>query len=58
MRILVAYASAHGATEGIARRIAEVLDSDGHTVNHESLADLVDLGRPDFIVFGSAIHNG
>jgi menaquinone-dependent protoporphyrinogen oxidase len=56
--ILVAYASKHGATEGIARSIAERLIARGMNVHVESASDVVDLGAPEAVVLGSAIYAG
>ena len=42
MRVLVAYASKYGATQGIAERIGEVLRARGHDVDVVRCKDLVD----------------
>ena len=55
---VVAYASAHGSTRGIAERIADVLRTDGHSVSVHSLADARDVADFDHLVVGSAIHDG
>ncbi|SDU59948.1 flavodoxin domain-containing protein [Gordonia westfalica] len=63
MRTVVVYASAHGATEGIARRIADGLRAGGDPVELRDLGGApsdhddtpVGGGR---LVIGSAIHNG
>jgi menaquinone-dependent protoporphyrinogen oxidase len=59
MRVLVAYATAHGSTRGIAERIGARLDRRGHT------AEVRDVSTPaptferfDAFVIGSAIHGG
>ncbi|MCD1144697.1 flavodoxin domain-containing protein [Kocuria sp. LUK] len=57
MRVLVACASAHGSTTGIARRIGEVLESRGCTVDVVPIAADPDPGGYDAAVLGSAIHN-
>jgi menaquinone-dependent protoporphyrinogen oxidase len=56
--ILVAYASKHGATEGIARSIAERLIARGMNVHVESASDVAELGEPEAVVLGSAIYAG
>jgi menaquinone-dependent protoporphyrinogen oxidase len=58
MEVLVAYASAHGSTGGVARRIAERLTAAGHHVDLRPAHDVDDLTRFDAIVLGSAIHSG
>jgi len=56
MRILVAYASRHGATQGIAERIAETLTAAGHQVDARALKDVGDPGDYDAFVIGSAVY--
>lgn len=61
MKVLVAYASAHGSTRGIAERIAAGLTAGGH----EATAAAIDregaiaggVAAFDAVVLGSAIHN-
>ena len=56
--IWVVYASKHGATEGIARHIAERLRASGREVELRS-ADAADgLGSPEALVLGSAVYAG
>jgi menaquinone-dependent protoporphyrinogen oxidase len=58
MKILVAYASRHGATKGIAERIARTLERTGLDV---TLAPADRAGDPqayDAVVVGSAAYNG
>lgn len=57
-RTVVAYASAHGSTEGIAERIAAGLRAAGHTTVMHPLAKPGDIGDFDCLVVGSAIHGG
>ena len=58
MKILVAYASRHGATRGIAERIAVTLETDGADVTLRSV-DEVDVVDPyDAFVIGSAAYMG
>jgi menaquinone-dependent protoporphyrinogen oxidase len=56
--ILVAYASKHGATAGIARRIAERLSERGHDAQARSVEDIDELGNPEAVVLGSAVYAG
>jgi menaquinone-dependent protoporphyrinogen oxidase len=56
MRILVAYASRHGATQGIAERIAETLTASGHAVETLAVKDVADLAGYDAFVIGSAVY--
>ena len=56
MRILVAYASRHGATQGIAERITEVLTASGHDAEARPVKDVADLARYDAYVIGSAVY--
>jgi len=56
--ILVAYASKHGATEGIARHIAEHLEARGKRAAAVSVDGLADIGQPEAVVLGSAVYAG
>ena len=56
MRILVAYASRHGATQGIAERITEVLTASGHDAEARPVKDVADLAGYDAFVIGSAVY--
>ena len=56
MRILVAYASRHGATRGIAERIAETLIAAGQRVDVRALKDVADPVDYDAFVIGSAVY--
>jgi menaquinone-dependent protoporphyrinogen oxidase len=56
--ILVAYASKHGATEGIANAIAERLASQGLDATAHPVDGLGDLGQPEALVLGSAVYAG
>lgn len=58
MKILVAYASRHGSTRGIAERIAGRLGEHGLTVDLQPAAALRSIGEPDACVIGSAAYNG
>jgi menaquinone-dependent protoporphyrinogen oxidase len=56
MNVLVAYASRHGATEGIAERIAEKLRTAGLDVEVRPAADPGELGGYEAFVVGSAVY--
>ena len=56
MRVLVACASRHGATRGIAERIAATLSAAGHDAAAMPLRDVGDLDGYDAFVVGSAVY--
>jgi menaquinone-dependent protoporphyrinogen oxidase len=56
MHVLVAYASRHGATQGIAERIAEVLRAAGLEVEARPAASVKSLAGYDAFVIGSAAY--
>ena len=56
MSILVAYASKHGATEGIAERIGERLRAAGLEVEVRPAGAVRDLAAYDAFVVGSAVY--
>jgi menaquinone-dependent protoporphyrinogen oxidase len=56
--ILVAYASKHGATEGIAQHIARGLSEAGKEAETRSVTEVDDLGEPEAVVIGSAVYAG
>ena len=56
MTVLVAYASRHGATAGIAERIAVVLREAGLAVEARSMNDVGDVASYDAFVIGSASY--
>ena len=58
MKILVAYASRHGATRGIAEHIAETLTQSGLDVTLESVENVGPADRYDGFVIGSAAYLG
>jgi menaquinone-dependent protoporphyrinogen oxidase len=58
MRVIVACASKHGSTEGIAEGIAERLRQLGHDSVAVRLTDEVDLNGVQAIVLGSAVYAG
>lgn len=58
MRILVAYASQHGATRGIAERIALRLRLEGHLAEARPAGEAGDLAAFDAFVIGGAAYIG
>ena len=58
MTILVAYASKHGSTQGIAERIAEKLRQLGKEAEARPVEEVSDPGSYEAFVIGSAIYYG
>lgn len=58
MNVIVAYASKHGSTEGIASAIAQRLNEAGASAQAISVNDVSDLGDATAVVLGSAIYAG
>lgn len=58
MHILIAHASKHGATAGIAERIGSALTAEGHDVDVRPVRDSRDPSTYDAIVIGSAAYMG
>ncbi|WP_372595094.1 flavodoxin domain-containing protein [Actinotalea sp.] len=56
MRVLVAYASRHGSTEGIARRIADDLCAAGFDAEPRKVGQVSDLRPYGAVVVGSAVY--
>ncbi len=56
MRVLIAYATRHGATAGIASRIAETLAVSGHDAVAIPVDQVEDLGAYDAVVVGGAAY--
>ena len=56
MSVLVAYATRHGATRGIAERIAERLQTDGLDAEARSAAEVRDAARYDAFIVGGAAY--
>jgi len=56
MSVLVAYASRHGATQGIGERIAERLRAAGLEVEARRVSDVRDVSGYDAYVIGSAAY--
>ncbi|WP_372507105.1 flavodoxin domain-containing protein [Actinomadura madurae] len=57
MTILVGYASAHGSTRSIAKRIGALLDERSLLVNVRPMTDVKNAGTYEAFVLGSAIQN-
>jgi len=58
MKVLVVYASRHGATRGIAQRIAYVLRTEGLEVDIAPADHAAGVGAADAVVVGSAVYMG
>lgn len=56
MRVLVVYATRHGATTGIAERIASTLTDRGLTAHTQKVEEVKDLDGYDAVVLGSAAY--
>jgi menaquinone-dependent protoporphyrinogen oxidase len=56
MTVLVAHASRHGATEGIARRLAETLSTAGADAVSRRAGEIRDLAGYDAVVLGSGVY--
>ena len=56
MNVLVAYGSKHGATKGIAERIAETLRAEGQQAAAQPVEAVGDLDGYDAFVIGSAVY--
>ncbi|MST33815.1 hypothetical protein GHK86_13945 [Acidimicrobiaceae bacterium USS-CC1] len=58
MTVLVAYATCHGSTRGIAERIGARLAQSGVDVDVRPMAGVADAGAYEGAVLGSAVHGG
>jgi menaquinone-dependent protoporphyrinogen oxidase len=58
MKVLVAYATRHGATRGIAERIAQTLEDSGLEVTLQPAERSTDVEKYDAFVIGSAAYVG
>ena len=57
-KVLVVYASRHGATRGIAQRIGEVLRTEGLEVDIAPAGHASGVGMADAVVVGSGVYMG
>jgi len=57
VRVLIAYATAHGSTRGVAKRVAATLESAGLTIELASVDQVGDTSGFNAFVLGSALHN-
>lgn len=57
-KVLVVYASRHGATRGIAERIGDVLRSEGLEADVAPADEVAGVGRADAVVVGSGVYMG
>lgn len=57
MNVLVAYASKHGSTVGIAERIGSALTAEGFLTTVKSVEDVDDVTHYDAVVLGSATYS-
>jgi menaquinone-dependent protoporphyrinogen oxidase len=58
MVVLVAYATDHGSTRGVAVRIADRLRQRGVDARACAVADVPDISGYEAVILGSAIHSG
>jgi menaquinone-dependent protoporphyrinogen oxidase len=58
MQVMVACASKHGSTEGIAQAVADRLQQQGHDAVAKRVVDVSDLDGIQAIVLGSAVYAG
>ena len=58
MQVMIACASKHGSTEGIAQAIADRLRQQGHDAVAARVADVADLHGIQAVVLGSAVYAG
>jgi menaquinone-dependent protoporphyrinogen oxidase len=58
MGVLVAYATDHGSTRGVADRIADRLQQRGVDAEVCAVADVLEVSGYEAVVLGSAIHGG
>ena len=56
--VLVAYATRHGSTRGVAERIASRLEGAGRRVELRSADAAGDVSGYDAVVFGSPVYDG
>jgi menaquinone-dependent protoporphyrinogen oxidase len=56
--VLVAYASRHGSTRGVAERVAARLEEHGSRAHVRPVDQLDDMDEYDAVVFGSPVYDG
>lgn len=57
MIVLIAFATCHGSTQGVAERIGRRVQASSVDVEIRPVSEVRDLGRYDAVILGSAIHN-
>ena len=57
MIILIAFATCHGSTEGVAERIGQRIQASGINAEVHPVSEVTDPGRYDAVILGSAVHN-
>lgn len=57
MIVMVAFATCHGSTQGVAERIGRRVQASGIDAEVHPVSEVTDLGRYDAVILGSAIHN-
>ena len=57
MIVLIAFATCHGSTQGVAERIGRRIQASGVEVEIRPVSEVTDVGRYDAVILGSAIHN-
>lgn len=58
MKVLVAYATAHGSTAKVAERMGEILQENNLTVDVRNVTDIHSVSGYDAYMIGTAIHAG
>lgn len=58
MKVLVAYATAHGSTGDVARRIGSILQQNGHEITVREAPYITDVNGYEAFVLGTAIESG
>lgn len=57
MIVLIAFATCHGSTQGVAERIGRRIQASGINAEVHPVSEVTDPGRYDAVILGSAIHN-
>lgn len=58
MKVLIAYATAHGSTAEVAQRMGEILQENDLTVDVENVVNIKSVAGYDAYIIGTAIHSG